>query len=41
MLNVVMQAFNLFLKVAHFDGCLCFVLGNGGEEAVSNCLEDV
>ena len=37
----VIQAFNLFLKVVHLDGCLCFALSDGGEEAISNCPEDV
>ena len=39
--NVVMQAFNLLLKVVHFDGGLGFTSGNGDEEAISDGLEDV
>ena len=40
-LNAVVQALNLFLKAAHFNGCLGFTSGNGGEEPVSDGSEDV
>ena len=37
----VIQAFNLFLKAAHFDGGLGFTSGDYGEEAISDGSKNV
>jgi hypothetical protein len=41
MFNMVMQAFNLLLKVVHFNGGLGFASSDGGEEAISDGSENV
>jgi hypothetical protein len=40
MLDMVVEPSDLFLKVVHFDSSLCFTLGNGGKEPISDGSED-